>query len=181
MMIEIPREAILSTLDRRGWAQENYGDLSPEGTGPVCLHGAIRLCDPVPGDAFIIEQVWQRRSHGPDWNDSPDTTEAMVREYIRTAPNITDEELAEVYGPQWREIVALVRRCAVFTLDECKAWDSAWAAARDSARDSAWALVVRDLIGRHGFAQEHYDTLTLPWRRVIGPLHPDDEEVDRGE
>jgi hypothetical protein len=60
------------------------------------------------------------------------------------------------------------------------AWDAAWYAARDAARYAAWdaaggaagdavgALVVRDVIGRHGFTQDHYDTLTCPWREVIG-------------
>jgi len=40
--------------------------------------------------------------------------------------------------------------------------------------DAALALLVRDLIGRHGFTQEHYDEMTRQWRTVIGPLHPDD-------
>jgi hypothetical protein len=33
---------------------------------------------------------------------------------------------------------------------------------------------VRDLIGSYGFTQAHYDLLTGPWARVIGPAHPDD-------
>lgn len=77
------------------------------------------------------------------------------------------------------------------------AWDAAWDAARETARDTAWdttwdaagdaagcpggpsagALVVRDLIGQYGFTQEHYDTLTGPWRTAIGPIHPDDEDI----
>jgi hypothetical protein len=47
-------------------------------------------------------------------------------------------------------------------------------AARDVARAAAWALAMRDLIGQHGFTQEHYDALTGPWATVIGPVHPDD-------
>ena len=62
------------------------------------------------------------------------------------------------------------------------AWVAASKAARVTASDAAWvavwdaarALVVRDLIGQHGFTQAHYDTFTLPWRTVIGPIHPDD-------
>jgi len=42
------------------------------------------------------------------------------------------------------------------------------------AENVARALVIRDLIGQHGFTQEHYDELTRQWRNVIGPLHPDD-------
>ena len=78
------------------------------------------------------------------------------------------------------------------------AWDAAWDAAGDAAGDAAVdaamyaakvaavdaarcaavyaarALVVRDLIGRHGFTADHYRTLTGPWATVIGPAHPDD-------
>ena len=61
------------------------------------------------------------------------------------------------------------------------AWEAAWEAARDAAweaaRDAARAAVVRDLIGQHGFTQEMYDTLTGPWRKVIGPVHPDDVDL----
>ena len=34
------------------------------------------------------------------------------------------------------------------------------------------AVLVGDLI-----SAEDYDILTRPWRTVIGPIHPDDEEV----
>lgn len=51
-------------------------------------------------------------------------------------------------------------------------------AALVAARDAARALVVRDRIGRYGFTQDHYDTLTGLWRRVIGPLHADDAAID---
>ena len=50
--------------------------------------------------------------------------------------------------------------------------DAAWRAAWDVARDAAGALIVRDII-----SDAHYDELTMAWRGVIGPIHPDDEEV----
>ena len=64
--------------------------------------------------------------------------------------------------------------------------ESAWVAASKAARvtgsdavwgavwDAARALVVRDLIGQHGFTQAHYDTFTRTWASVIGKVHPDD-------
>jgi hypothetical protein len=83
-------------------------------------------------------------------------------------------------------------RTAVLTADEAQRLDAAWAAAQ--VANAAWALAagaatqaadqvaagalaVRDLIGKHGFTQAHYDTLIGPWRTVIGPVHPDDAEV----
>jgi hypothetical protein len=66
------------------------------------------------------------------------------------------------------------------------AWDNAWNAIWDATSDAAWdvasdvaaALVVRDLISPDGFTQEHYDILTESWRRIIGPIHPDDDELE---
>ncbi len=52
-------------------------------------------------------------------------------------------------------------------------------AARFAARDAtrvAVALVVRDLIDEDTeWNQAAYDLVTGPWRRVVGPIHPDDE------
>jgi hypothetical protein len=58
------------------------------------------------------------------------------------------------------------------------AWDAARAAARYAARYAAGALTVRDLIGtRDGWDQSAYDLLTGPWRKVVGPIHPDDADL----
>ena len=57
------------------------------------------------------------------------------------------------------------------------AWSTAQGVARDAARNAAGALVVRDLIGQHGFTQEHYNLLTHVWAAVIGPVHPDDAPI----
>ena len=63
--------------------------------------------------------------------------------------------------------------------------DAAWRAAsrvashatldatRDASREAVWALLVRDLI-----TTEDYEALTRPWRTAIGPIHPDDPELD---
>lgn len=110
----------------------------------------------------------------------------------------------EALGPQGAEIVALIDRVGRPTAGDaalgaawCAARDAAWYAAWDAARDAAWneargaawdaagiaagnaaiALIARDLIGQYGFTQEHYDTLTVLWRKVVGPIHPNDAEV----
>jgi len=93
-------------------------------------------------------------------------------------------------GPQGAEIAALIGRTWALTGDEAErlgadwyalgaAWYAAWYAARDAAgyaaRGAALALVSRDRIGHHpGWDQAAYDSLTGPWRQVIGPVHPDD-------
>lgn len=99
-----------------------------------------------------------------------------------------------VFGPQGAQVVALIDRAARLTRDEDErlyaAWHAAWYAARGAARDAAWgaargaardvacALVARDLIGQHdGWDRMAYDLLTRTWRRAIGPIHPDDEDL----
>ncbi|WIB65342.1 hypothetical protein [Curtobacterium sp. MCBD17_040] len=42
---------------------------------------------------------------------------------------------------------------------------------------AARGLFVRDLIADTGFTTADYDLLTGPWRRVIGPLHDEDDEA----
>jgi len=98
------------------------------------------------------------------------------------------------YGPQTAQIEALLERARNLSDKETEAlrdawharaaawaaaWVAAWAAwaAWDAGREAVWAardavlaLVVRDLIGQHGFTQEHYDTLVEPWETVMGTV-----------
>ena len=87
----------------------------------------------------------------------------------------------EALGPQGVHVAALIERARLLTGEEASrlraARNAAWYAARDATWDATWALIVRDLIGQHGFTQAHYDLLTGPWRQVIGPVHPDDAGV----
>jgi len=78
----------------------------------------------------------------------------------------------QALGPQGREVAAIIDRARMLTADELRQWD----AARDAAWDAARALTVRDLIG-DTFTQAHYDALTGPWRKTLGPLHPDDTDI----
>jgi hypothetical protein len=204
-IIHIPVEQVLDRLGHgnlwtRGWGTPD------DSTQPTCLHGAIRFCAPVPGDAQLIEQVGARFGFGTFANDQA-ADFAAVESLIRAHADISDDMLADTFGPQWQPIVVLVRRAAILTSAEAKAldaartaaldaaldaardsaraatraatraaWDAARAAARDAARDAARALVVRDQVG-DTFTQAHYDTLTRPWATVIGPVHPDDAPV----
>ncbi len=215
-IIHIDLDAVDERLRHGELWTDGWGDfMSPESA--TCLHGAIRYCQPVKGDAYLIEQVGARYGFGTGDNDNADTWDSLKAKVI---PDITDDMLADTFGPQWEPIVALVRRAATLTpneanqLDDARgaAWDAAWDAARDAAGSAAWdaawdaagsaawdaawdaardatsgvawdvamgaarGLVVRDLIGQHGFSQAHYDLLTQPWATVIGKVHPDDAD-----
>ena len=80
------------------------------------------------------------------------------------------------------QIAAFIERCATLTADDVRRLVGAWVGARGTAwvatRDATRGLLLRDLIGqRPGWDQAAYDLLTGPWRRTIGPIHPDDAEM----
>jgi hypothetical protein len=235
MTIHIDADALLARLGEHGehWIKGGWGD-----DNAMCLHGAIQRCQPIRGDAYLIEQVANRQGWGTSWNDADATDWEKVRERVNGGIDVTDADLADTFGPQWEQIVAVVRRAAILTGDEVKqlnatwnaawntdrepagvaAWAATWNAARVADRvddrvatwnatwnaalnadreaagnaagvamqlvdrvsarvvawDAAGALVVRDLIGQHGFTQAHYDLLVGPWVAVCGKVHPDD-------
>ena len=82
-------------------------------------------------------------------------------------------------GPQGVQIAAFIERCATLTADEVSRLNAARGTVRGVAtRDATRGLLLRDLIGqRPGWDQAAYDLLTGPWRRTIGPIHPDDAEM----
>jgi hypothetical protein len=218
VIIHIDLDAIDKRLDHGKLWTTGWGDWT-DANASTCLHGAIRACQPVPGDAFIVEQVGKRYGFGPADNDDADSWEEIKAKVIT---DITDDMLAITFGPQWQQIVTLIRRAAVLTRSEKRQLAAAWRVITDHAKSSAWnaagnafraeaiaaahsaawcsqqdtatgaasrpastvtadaamALVVRDLIGQHGFGQHHYETLTRPWATVIGKVHPDDKGSD---
>ena len=132
-IIHIPVEQVLDRLGHgnlwtRGWGTPD------DSTQPTCLHGAIRFCAPVPGDAQLIEQVGARFGFGTFANDQA-ADFAAVESLIRAHADISDDMLADTFGPQWQPIVVLVRRAAILTSAEAKALDAARAAAWDAALD----------------------------------------------
>ena len=122
-IITIPEADLVAILGENGerWVQGTWGD----GEGGVCLHGAIRRCQPVPGDAYLVEKVARLRGWGISWNDDPATSWPMIRARLARI-EVTDADLADTFGPQWEAIVALVRRAAVLTPDEAKRLDAAF-------------------------------------------------------
>lgn len=159
-LYKLPKSAAVYIAEH-GWTQGAEVDAD----GRVCLTGALRLCSPVPGDSYLARAVLRRRGRAEDWNDRRGRTAGEVIGYLAET-EISDDDLALTFGPQWREIVDQVRAISGATPAQIKRLDAAW--------DAAGALSVRDLISEDGFTQEHYDILTGPWRKAIGPLHADD-------
>ena len=191
--------------DRTRWVVgEVTSHPAPTTVGAENARGYLSVAD-VPTDCaglfwpcrlLVVEPV------GEVWQPEP---EDMPHKWAGHGFRVVEELPAhQVFGPQGEQVVALLERAGALTKQEVNsliaargaAWAAAWAAARDAARDAAraaawdaawaaawdaaWAaawgsigaLVVRDLI-----TTEDYDTLTLPWRRIVGRIHPDDPEV----
>lgn len=167
IVIETPRNDVINLLEKDGWVKGVWN--SPGQSH--CLHGAIRVCCPVPGDAFLIERVAYRRGRGTSWNDEDDRTFEDVRSSLSDEPiwDITDADLEETFGPNWARVAEIVRQAAVMTEDQAKelaaarrsvedvAWAAArsatWVAARGVARGEAWSdasCAVGDAVGEDG-------------------------------
>jgi len=124
----------------------------------------------------VVEELPAHQAFGPQGEH--------VAALIERAGRLTGDEmeqLAAAWDAAW-DAAKDAARDAAGDAARYAAWAAAWAAAGDAARalvvdaagDAAGALVVYDLIGRHGFTQKHYDLLVGPWESVIGPVMPND-------
>ena len=91
-------------MTEHGWTQGT----EQNDAGQVCLTGAVRLCDPKPGDAWLTRQVLRHLKHAESWNDNLNSDSDEAVEYLRTV-EITDEMLAETLGPDWQKVVDAAR------------------------------------------------------------------------
>ena len=203
-MIHIDGTELIAQLDEHGWAQGVW----TASDGAICAHQAIRLCAPQPGDAHLIEAVATAQGWGTDWNDDAETTETDVRARLAGGVDVTDSDLADVFGPQWRAVVRVVRKAAALTPGEADELAAARNAARDAARnaarnaardaaryaargaaryaargaawDAAWVAVVWDLATPDGpFTIEQRDMLIASWLAIDPGLVDEFVEVTR--
>ena len=135
-------EPIFAILGRDGerWTK-GWGDYSADEPTGTCLHGALRRCCPVRGDAYLIEQVGARLGFGVAFNDADGWDPVCDR--IAQGFDITDEMLEITFGPQWRAIARIVRQAASATPKQMRRLAAAWAAARaPAANDAARAAAL---------------------------------------
>jgi len=127
-------------IDQVGWTQGTERD----GKGRVCLTGALRYCNPQPGDWLLAREVFRAKGRAEGWNDADGRKRSEVLELLRST-EITDAELAQTFGPSWEMVVNLVHTAATITpqqvldLDAARgaALDAALVAARGAALDAA--------------------------------------------
>lgn len=141
-------------IRKHGWTQEVMQDGES-----VCLHGAIKACTPQPGDEQIVRAVARTKGLSESWNDDWGRTEQEVLDALE-ALTVTDNDLADTFGPRWEEVVLIVRQASSLTREQIvqiaaargaaggSTWEATWdaaraaraarAAARDAAGDAAW-------------------------------------------
>ena len=132
-------------IDQHGWTQGQF----ETDDGKVCLLGAVRRCTPIPGDRHLVEQVMHRRRRADVWNDAKDRTVDEVTAYLREHADVTDEELADTFGPQWREIVAQVRVISGATPQQLSDLAAAWDAVQKQVGPEQMYSVAYDPV--HAF------------------------------
>ena len=133
MSLSDEMRAVISNLEAREWIQNDEID-----GDAVCAHGAVKTCEVLrPGDEQIIRAVMRRRGLTEDWNDTHGRTKAEVLTLMRQI-EVFDGDLADTFGPNWRLVVAVVRRAAVLTTDEALRLVTAQYAVKDDASDTAW-------------------------------------------
>ncbi|WP_135000225.1 hypothetical protein [Rhodococcus erythropolis] len=194
-----------------GWSADMEG-------GGVTVGAALERCAESRWQYLLVKELyrWQVRGGVRDdlFEDSPAETNSE-RAAVLSAVRTDSAALAELFGPQWADMVSLAV-AGDFSedrmSDSLEAVDAGWWAgfawpaaidaassvavesgrrnqflaafnvacrlghgvSRIAAADASRGLVVRDLIGVHGFDLSHYDRLTGPWRRHIGAVHRDD-------
>jgi hypothetical protein len=101
--------------------------------------------------------------------------EDEIRQLAAVRSVITDMTITTAKSAAWAAARATTpsMRAAWF------AWDYAADVARSlnvdidgwyaamATGEASLALVIKDLVGKHGFTQEHFDTLYGPWHEVI--------------
>lgn len=98
-----------------GWARGEYRD---EVTGTRCIQALINDCPGTvrPGDNHIVGSVMHVDGFSWTWNDKLGLQEGetTVRKLLWETI-IDDAVLHATFGPQWPEIIALIRRAALLT------------------------------------------------------------------
>lgn len=118
-------------------------------------------------------QIATRPAWDAAWSAAWDAAAAAaVRDAVLAAA--WDAGVAATRGPAWDAAKAATWAApwdAAWDAAWHDAWHVAWKAAWDAAWDAARALITRAFID-----PEHYDTLTMPLRRVGIVVHPDDDD-----
>jgi hypothetical protein len=112
----------------------------------TCAHGAIlRPCD-TPGDAIIWSRWVSTTQLSMSDNDAAPDASYVVNK-LKAVVDPTEADMEKMYGPQWAEVISLIRRAATLTAEEREALRKAYAydvASSYAAYDAAYAVASSD-------------------------------------
>ena len=161
------------TLPEEGWLVTHPDPHKGAASGYLSVSASPTDCTGMSWPCLLLRV----EPDGEVWTPDPSSLPSKRAGHAWRVVEVLDPVAA--LGPHGAEVAALIQAAGSLTSDQAErlhaAWGAAWGAARDTAWSAAWyaardaaaALVVRDLI-----SCEHYDALTLPWREVVGPIHP---------
>lgn len=82
------------------------------------FHEAVTILASRSGDAQIIEMILRRKGWGAEPRNDAGERQPDIAARISGGVGVTDQDCYDTFGPQWREIVALVRRASRLTENE---------------------------------------------------------------
>lgn len=113
-VIKILANALLDKLGHNGerWVQGTWSRNNPDDPKRplVCLHQAVKMCEPQRGDRHIVLAVANRQKWDTNFNDDKSTEWADILKRIQDGINVTDKDLLDTFGPNWEAVIATYRK-----------------------------------------------------------------------
>ncbi|WP_068279681.1 hypothetical protein [Aldersonia kunmingensis] len=134
-------------------------------------------------DSFVVTEAACEVAFGPNW-------QAVVAHAVIVGEVLQEDRVAQLPTPigvhrrlgAWlraREAACETGRVDQWYRAQAAAWERSYLETRTlrtdetpfadivaTVRDVAAALCMRDLVGTHGFTQQHFDTLVAPWQHM---------------
>lgn len=177
--IEIPVDQVLERFEHGDrWLQGTWSNDEGE-----CLHNGIRACQPQKGDAFLIEQVAAHFGWGTEWNDEPGRTYDDIKQALVQHREIMPSEMLATFGPQWADVVGIVREAAGLTEQQANdlaaahtadyaaidaAAHAAYNAARHAAESAAYKATANATVNDAARHAARHAATAIATRHLIG-------------
>ena len=111
-----------SEISSKGWVQDYMeGD-----NGEACIVSAgHRVSDQIDaaGMSHVLRELLDFKDQGEVWNDAPGRSQSEV-EALLSSFEVTEELMAEVFGPEWALVCYLAQMFATFSEEEWSDWSS---------------------------------------------------------
>ena len=108
------RDAIALIGEPGRWMQNQMDD-----GARVCAHGAVLRQHCTPGDEHLWRLVMRTKGLDEEWNDAAGRTSAHITVRLNMLVNhVTEADMIEAIGPNWKAVRGFTRRVAALTTAE---------------------------------------------------------------